>query len=497
MLNQAKIKLKSLIFDDSGIAMAYTIMVFLLFFMLCVSAYAMSTNIRQKMELQYACDAAAYSGAVVQADMLSRLAVLNRALSWTYLETNKRHMDYTVDDWLQRTVSAYDSIATSAQTHNASGNCGVGGNGNNCAHRGRLCWFAGSPGGNVANVQLNRSQDVPVATIRRAMGGAFAGEQTAITNGYSNIAILNREINTIRTTINASVGTAVNSIISQWLTTGDTFDYHLDGNWRNTGAATYIVPQRNEAQFINYANTTRAAELARGTDVWWNLTTSSAASWWSGGGFSRNYNQAANSLVSRGVARARRHWHFWGLINYHSCGFTRYWNFTQRGRVLLPSTPAAPARLDPSFFGAPGTILVAAKRPVTNPFLSIFGSGTPLRGLYAAFNGSGQDMWAVSTARAGIRLGGGYPDQEAAGNYHILYPGATSGLSKYAAGNGTWNLCEEDWDAVMIPVDRAWHNASLGAWAGAPSAANILTAVQNRLRPNTTFDGGIQRFMRH
>ena len=94
MLKQAKIKLKSLIYDDSGVAMAYTIMVFLFFFMLCVSTYAMSENIRQRMELQNACDAAAYSGAVVQADMLSRIAVLNRALSWTYMQTNRRQMDY-------------------------------------------------------------------------------------------------------------------------------------------------------------------------------------------------------------------------------------------------------------------------------------------------------------------------------------------------------------------------------------------------------------------
>lgn len=99
MLKQAKIKLKNLIYDDSGVAMAYTIMVFLFFFLLCVSTYAMTENIRQKIELQNACDAAAYSGAVVQADMLSRLAVLNRALSWTYLQTNRRQMDYLVGEF--------------------------------------------------------------------------------------------------------------------------------------------------------------------------------------------------------------------------------------------------------------------------------------------------------------------------------------------------------------------------------------------------------------
>ena len=49
MLKQAKIKLRQLLLDDSGIAMAFTIMVFLVFFLLCVSVYAMTENIRQKM----------------------------------------------------------------------------------------------------------------------------------------------------------------------------------------------------------------------------------------------------------------------------------------------------------------------------------------------------------------------------------------------------------------------------------------------------------------
>ena len=74
----------------------------LFIFMLCASTYAMTENIRQKMELQNACDAAAYSGAVVQADMLSRIAVLNRALSWTYLHTNRRQMDRLVGRWANR-----------------------------------------------------------------------------------------------------------------------------------------------------------------------------------------------------------------------------------------------------------------------------------------------------------------------------------------------------------------------------------------------------------
>ena len=109
MITGAKLTLKKLLYDDSGVAMAYTVLVSLFIFMLCVSTFAMTENIRKKIELQNACDAAAYSGAVVQADMLSRIAVLNRALSWTYFQTSKRNMDYIISDWISNIDAEYSS----------------------------------------------------------------------------------------------------------------------------------------------------------------------------------------------------------------------------------------------------------------------------------------------------------------------------------------------------------------------------------------------------
>ena len=500
MLEQVKTKLKMLIYEDSGVAMAYTVVIFSLCFLLCASTYAVTENIRQRTELQNACDAAAYSGAVVQADMLSRIAILNRALSWTYAETNKRHMDYTVDDWLQRTVDEYDSMADKAQSYNDEGNCGKGSNGDKCScpqgEKG-ICWFAGA-NDQAAHVTLNGgSEPVAVETIRRATGSACDAEDNNIRNGYNNISVLNQEISTIRNTINASVGTAISNILSPALSTGDSFDYHLDGAWRNTNPASYIVPQTNEAQFVNYMNSTLAGELDRGTDVWWNLTGTESAvdgSWWrSNGGFARSYNQAADALVSEGDAKARQHFHD-AESQSHSCGTQKDWDFRVTGQDFeLDRTPAAPAKLAPAFFGAPGTILVTVKRPMVNPFTYFIPQAS--RGIYGAFNGpeaDGRDMWVISTARAGIRLDG---DPE--GNYRVLFPGETSSASKYSGGEGTWNLCEEDWDAVMIPVDRAWHDASSGNWGGAPSAETILSQARAALTPRTTYSGGINRDIRH
>ena len=132
-----------------------------------------------------------------------------------------------------------------------------------------------------------------------------------------------------------------------------------------------------------------------------------------------------------------------------------------------------------------------------NPFSALFGNSAALDGLYGAFNGSGNDMWVVSASRAGIRFGEGGTKAEDPGNYHILYPGDTNDLPKYSGGLKTWNLCEEDWDAVMIPVDRAWHDAGSGSWQDSPSAEALLAAVKNQLNPRTPYKNGIGRFIRH
>ena len=57
----------------------------------------------------------------------------------------------------------------------------------------------------------------------------------------------------------------------------------------------------------------------------------------------------------------------------------------------------------------------------------------------------------------------------------MLYPGPTA--NGYT--NGIWNLCEEDWDAVMIPVSRAFSDASTGNWNGTPDSRAIFQLISD------------------
>lgn len=87
--------------DERGFVVMTVLCVFLFLFVLCCSIYAVGETVRQKIRLQNACDAAAYSAAVVQADGLSRMATVNRAMSWTYVHMCNQQMEYITYRWMR------------------------------------------------------------------------------------------------------------------------------------------------------------------------------------------------------------------------------------------------------------------------------------------------------------------------------------------------------------------------------------------------------------
>jgi len=93
---------------DDGAAMVTTLAMFLLMYLACVGVYAVSTAVRERVHLQNAADAAAYSAAVVQADTMSRVSTVNRAMAWTYEQMTRRQLDYIVHRWLDHTLEHFE-----------------------------------------------------------------------------------------------------------------------------------------------------------------------------------------------------------------------------------------------------------------------------------------------------------------------------------------------------------------------------------------------------
>ncbi len=94
--------------DENGAVIIMTLGMFLFLYVLCISVYAIGTAVEEKMRLQDIADAASYSMSVAQADGLSRIATINRAMSWTYIQMTRRQMDYIVNNWLMKTCATFD-----------------------------------------------------------------------------------------------------------------------------------------------------------------------------------------------------------------------------------------------------------------------------------------------------------------------------------------------------------------------------------------------------
>ena len=105
---------------DEGFVVMSTLAIFLFIFILCAFVYAVGETIHQRIRMQNACDAAAYSAAVVQADGLSRMAVVNRAMAWSYVQMTNRQMDYVTYRWLKLTCKRFGEDLENAENYNAN-----------------------------------------------------------------------------------------------------------------------------------------------------------------------------------------------------------------------------------------------------------------------------------------------------------------------------------------------------------------------------------------
>ena len=163
--------------EESGVALMLTLSVVLLLYVLCAGVYAVGETARQKIEIQNACDTAAYSAALVEADGLSRMAMVNRALAWTYIMLTNMQIDYLTYKWLQLVEGRFSDDKTMCENWVKSRDKGSWGLGKPAC---RKCddalktqdigWFCGVAGAGTDYVRLNGSQTpVPISVIQETL----------------------------------------------------------------------------------------------------------------------------------------------------------------------------------------------------------------------------------------------------------------------------------------------------------------------------------------
>ena len=87
-------KLLKLVRGEEGVALVVTLALFMFLYISCAGVYTVGKAVKDRIILQNAVDAAAYSAAVVQADYLSRIATINKAMAWNYAQFVKSQKNW-------------------------------------------------------------------------------------------------------------------------------------------------------------------------------------------------------------------------------------------------------------------------------------------------------------------------------------------------------------------------------------------------------------------
>lgn len=108
--------------DDRGVILALTAVVFLSLFLMASGVMAIGETVRRRIELQNAVDAAAYAAALTQADTISRVAAINKAMAWSWVQSTRLEMDFCFDVFLAYVLQKQRDTVEWAFDKNDDGN---------------------------------------------------------------------------------------------------------------------------------------------------------------------------------------------------------------------------------------------------------------------------------------------------------------------------------------------------------------------------------------
>lgn len=520
--------------DEDGVALVTTLAVFMFMYLVCMGVYAVGTAVKTRIHLQNACDAAAYSAAVVQADTLSRIATINRAMAWTYITMTRRQMDYIVYRWLKETCAHYNDDMSRAQQytieHHECTDCVSP----YCpdAHLG-ICISKGV-GWDISNIKLNDKGGYSESFLRSeytsglpnnmsnwspsfySQSTTLSGLENQIEDDLLTIREMNDKIEKLMNDMPGKLDEVAREI-------GEANYPELD--WRRNCRVFqeerplegYMAVLNNtandEKRFISFSdgafrnhfrnNGTVASPTVfdKGINDWFVLGDGEHSE--GGEGIHRSYNHKDSGDGTPlkatwwwwskgwkcGVDSEGRHWM---LENgYHAnasqcdhghgslceckngsgnrieavcyadnsiCYESRGGDLAYKGKLGDRAIYARPRVLTQDYFGKNGTITVAVAVENRNPWASVL--GTAIRGIFSAFNigGNIHPLYTVcfASAKAGYKNTLNWNNTSDIENdraYHVDWQNEEE-----------WNLCQSDWDAVLIPVRRAESPAVNGSW---------------------------------
>ncbi len=492
--------------DESGVVLAFTVIVFLALFVMACSVYAVGETVRLRVEVQNAADAAAYSGAIVQADCNSRVAALNRAMSWCYVQMGRMEMDYIVDRWLRQTVEDFDHDDDKMMWINFPSDCHHGEDYYGTGYGVSFPNPIGSPEVMPAprnKIRLNghrmetRDSIDDATDDARSQGRNYEALAGPIDTCRDNINALNAKEEELITKLPSRIKKTVETILK-----GNISDTWNDG-FAGGGGIMYSLlqeesPLENNFRVLAWENETDEDDFLRHSnyipdqgDTTDQVLGTGAGDWYvkeyvtPGPGIQRGYQRGNPRLISEWNWFSSTWTWFegkcWGAVS--ASGHSEVYGDDSRiyDERYYTTALAKPRVLKETFFAQGGSLVVGVTRKVNNPFQFMAVGGK--LGVISPFTlvdnaGKQRYMWTASAAISGYNP---KPPQDCEGKYEVTYEDNT--------GNKLWNLKTSDWDAELIPLHRVLAQGKNHAWIGGVNSAGITL---NKLRggPWTALYGG-------
>ena len=399
-------KMAELARGEDGVVLVVTLALFMLMYVSCAGVFAVGQAVKEKVVLQNAVDAAAYSAAVVQADALSRIATINRAMAWTYKDMVCRQMDYVTRKWLEKTEERYR------------------------ANEGDAEWIRAKLVAADKTVLLNGLVE-GIGNVRSALAGSSEDLEGSIDRDRERLDMMNKAV----LVLVYGDGEDRPGLVDRMRNAArDALEANLPGEIGDR--CLFKVKLPDNGLFQTLANDAEARFLALA-----DLTDGEFRSWFPVDG------STSDSGISRSYAGPIKSEWVWSQKGTH-IQFDEEIDAGDYGDGYYVGTAARPLEVDRKFFDddgiARGAVSVGVAKLNSNPWEGLVDAQSVVNGLYAAFTYSDATKWtwAVSSAQAGHR------DRGAGHGYDYS--------TTWDDGDQAWNLGTDDWDAVFTPVRRAF-----------------------------------------
>lgn len=392
-------KIIKLVRGDDGVALVVTLALFMFLYVSCAGVYTVGRAVKDRIILQNAVDAAAYSAAVVQADYLSRIATINKAMAWNYVQFLKSQRK-----WIAlRLMLEIDKDPTRVQNTGLTVSDTI-----------KPVWDvnadvrANLPAGDKLD-QLRDEIDThrkELENLENALEDLISGMEAKIKNAINTVLIANLPFR---------IGELCRFHFKQPMP-----DDILD-----------VMDSGTEDQFLRWTDDPNVEDLIELESYWFQTT--------EGKGFQR--------LIGETSLRTSPTWLTWNppyesphprlpIVDAHEfASEIPYYGLKTEPLTLLkeyfPSEDDSHA--------ATGAVTVAVAKWNENPWKQLIGD---LTGIHAVFDYGEKNDWtfAIASAQAGYHLEGGEDRQ----------------YSLNGEGFEENNLSVTDWDAVYLPVRMAF-----------------------------------------